>query len=75
MIFDVRLEVLGQMIDPSTEQRDLYLGRARIRLVTTVRLHDLQGSTLRCCHSSSDLSSLNSLPNTRFSAWQGEVRR
>ena len=41
VILAVELEVPGQIPDAVAQKRDLHFGRARIRRVLPVRLHDL----------------------------------
>ena len=50
MVFLVRPEVLGQLLDPPREKRDLDLGRPGIRAVAAVRADDLLLRFLRQRH-------------------------
>jgi hypothetical protein len=57
VIFDVSLEVLGEMADPCTQQRHLNFRRTRIGRVKLVLTNDVLGAPLRRFHSSSVFSS------------------
>jgi hypothetical protein len=57
VIFDVSLEVLGEMADPCTQQRHLNFRRTRIGRVKLVLTNDVLGAPLRRLHSSSVFSS------------------
>src|SRR5437867_1633093 len=52
MILGVRVEMPGQILDPTAQDGDLDLGRARIRRVRLVGTYDLGLEILRQCHAS-----------------------
>jgi hypothetical protein len=57
VIFDVALEVLSEMADPSTKQRYLNFRRTRVGRVKPILTDDFLGPPLRRFHSSSVFSS------------------
>src|SRR6266545_550657 len=54
-------QMLGELVDPLRQQRDLHLGRARVGLGRTVLAHDLQFGFLRKAHH----TSMSSVPANR----------
>ena len=56
----VRLEVVGEVIDPSAEDGDLDFGRSGVLLIEAVRLDDARLDA--CCQSMYLLNSLARVP-------------